>query len=199
MATSTFELTLEGFSFPHELPNNRANFRFVVDLRLIQGAKFKTETVIMPGFDTWWECDLKKRSQPRYVRLSDRAAFNMKKIDDWERLVLLARADTLHSLQVKVFDVDRPGFWDNLGNAFGRLVQTVLGQAGGALPVPELAKEGFGTLEEDLRSTVAKRLAGGDKLLFRGSKVLKKSGDFSVRGAGIDGEYVVSFNLSRQP
>jgi hypothetical protein len=123
----------------------------------------------------------------------------MKKIDEWERLVLLAKADTLHSLQVKVFDVDRPGFWDNLGDAFARVVETALGQAGRTLPVPDLATEGFGTLEEDLRSTVAKQLAGGDRLLFRGSKVLKKSGEFSVRGAGVDGEYVIGFKLSREP
>jgi len=198
MAISIFELTLQGFSFPDELPNNRANFRFVVDLRLIQGGKFKTETVIMPGFDTWWECDLRKRRQPEYVRQAGGPAFNMKRIDDWERLVLLTKAEALHSLQVKVFDVDRPGFWDNLGGAFSRVVQTALGRARDALPVADLATEGFGLVEEDLRSTVAKRLAGGDKLLFRGSKVLKKSGDFSIRGAGVDGEYVLAFNLTSQ-
>src|SRR3972149_4708689 len=96
---SDFELTLDGFSFPEALADNRANFRFVVDVRMVRGGRFAADTVVMTGFDTWWEGERKKESQPTYGRLPDRPAFDMARIDGWERLVLLTRADSLHSLQ----------------------------------------------------------------------------------------------------
>jgi hypothetical protein len=195
---SEFELTLDGFSFPEALPDNRANFRFVVDVRLVRGGKFATDTAVMPGFDTWWECDRKRERQPNYVRLPDRPAFDLARIDGWERLVLLTRADALHSLQVKVFDVDRPDAWDTLREAIGRIAQAVLGRAPRELELPAIAADGFGAVEEDLRSTLAKRLAGGDRLLYRGSARLGVPGPVQVAGRGTGGDYALAFALEKR-
>jgi hypothetical protein len=193
-----FEINLESFSFPAALADNRANFRFVVDVRLVRGGRFATDTVVMPGFDTWWECDRKKSQHPHYVRLPDRPGLDMTRVDAWERLVVLTRADSLHSMQVKVFDVDRPDAWDTLRDAFGRVAQTVLGRAGAAAGAHALAAEGFGALEEDLRSTIAKRLAGGDRLLYRGSARLGAPGPVTIGGPGVAGDYSVALLFERR-
>lgn len=195
---SDFELTLDGFAFPPSLPDNRANFRFVVDVRLIRSGRFATDTAVLPDFDTWWECDRKKPRHPLQVRAAGRAALDMERIDAWERLVLLTRADSLHSLQLKVFDVDRPDAWDTLRDAVGRIAQSVLGRAPRELRLSDLEAEGFGAIEADLRSTLAKRLAGGDRLLFRGSSLLAEPGPFTITGQGVAGEYRVDLRLAKR-
>ncbi|HEX2462976.1 MAG TPA: hypothetical protein VHR17_00045 [Thermoanaerobaculia bacterium] len=194
---SDFELNLERFWFPGALADNRANFRFVVDIRLIRAGRFATDTAVLPGFDTWWECDQKKAQHPNYVR-ADGNMFDMEKIDAWQRLVLLTRADTLHSVQVKVFDVDRPDAWDALRDAFGQIAQTVIGRAPRLLDLPDLAADSFGAVEEDLRSTIVKRLAGGDRLLFRGSSPLQDPGIVKITGPGTAGDYTVHLRLEQR-
>ncbi|HVR29099.1 MAG TPA: hypothetical protein VMS86_06135 [Thermoanaerobaculia bacterium] len=195
---SEFELTLESFAFPATLPNSRANFRFVVDVRMVRSGKFATDTAVMPGFDTWWECDRKKTRHPLYVRLAGAPALDMDRIDAWERLVLLTRADSLHSLQLKVFDVDRPDAWDTLRDALGRIAQSVLGRTSRALELQDIAAEGFGAVEEDVRSSVAKRLAGGDRLLYRGSAPLDAPGPVTLGGRGVGGDYAAAFRLAKR-
>jgi len=194
---SEYELNLERFWFPGTLADNRANFRFVVDVRMIRAGKFATDTAVLPGFDTWWECDRKKAQNPNYVR-GEGNSFDMGRIDAWQRLVLLTRADLLHSVQVKVFDVDRPGGWDALRDAFGQVAQTVLGTVPRALDLPELAADGLGAAEQDLRSTVVKRLAGGDRLLFRGSASLGGPGVVEIGGPGTAGDYTVHLRLEQR-
>jgi len=196
-----YELNLEGFQFPGALAENRSNFRFVLDLRMMRGGKFATDTSVLPGFDTWFECDRRKAAHPSYVR-DDGDGFDMTRIDGWERLVLLTRADSLHSVQVKVFDVDRPGGWDAMREAFGAIAQAVLGRAPRHLDLPALAEDaasaGFGAVDDDLRSTIVKRLAGGDRLLFRGSAPLGEPGMVEIGGRGIAGDYRVRLRLDRR-
>ena len=194
---SEFELNLERFWFPGTLADNRANFRFVVDIRLVRSGRFATDTAVLPGFDTWWECDQKKVQNPNYVR-AEGNTFDMDKIDAWQRLILLTRADSLHSVQVKAFDVDRPDAWDALRDAFGQVAQTVIGRAPRLLELPDLAADGFGAVEEDLRSTIVKRLAGGDRLLFRGSAPLEEPGIVRISGPGIAGDYTVHLRLEQR-
>jgi hypothetical protein len=194
---SEYELNLERFWFPSGLADNRANFRFVVDIRLVRSGRFATDTAVLPGFDTWWECDQKKVQNPNYVR-AEGNTFDMQKIDDWQRLILLTRADSLHSVQVKVFDVDRPDAWDALRDAFGQIAQTVIGRAPRLLDLPDLAADGFGAVEEDLRSTIVKRLAGGDRLLFRGSARLEEPGIVRITGPGTAGDYTVHLRLEQR-
>ncbi len=63
-----FELELTKFEFPQDLPNQKANFRFVVDLRFIDNEdRFSTEHAVMPGLDTFWECSADRRNAPNYV------------------------------------------------------------------------------------------------------------------------------------
>ena len=194
---SEFELNLERFSFPAGLADHRANFRFVVDVRMIRAGRFATDTAVLPGFDTWFECDPSKAQHPSYVR-AEGGSFAMERIDAWQRLVLLTRADSLHSVQVKVFDVDRPGAWDALRDAFGEIATTVLGRVPRRLDLPDLAADGFGAVEEDLRSTIVKRLAGGDRLLFRGSAALQKPGVVAIAGKGTAGDYRVELRLDQR-
>ena len=55
---SVYEITLTGFKFPKNLDNDKANFRFVVDLRFVNDeSRFTTEHAVMPSLDTFWECD----------------------------------------------------------------------------------------------------------------------------------------------
>ena len=193
-----YELNLESFSFPDALADNRANFRFVVDVRMVRGGRFATDTSVMPGLDTWWECDRKKPEHPHYVRLADHAGLDMSRLDAWERLVLLTRADSLHSVQVKVFDVDRRDPWDTLRDAFARVAQSVLGRAGRAVAAHDVGGEGFGAIEDDLRSTIAKRLAGGDRLLYRGAARVGAPGAISIAGRGVAGDYSIGLLFQRR-
>ena len=195
--SSEFELNLERFWFPAGLADHRANFRFVVDVRMVRAGKFATDTAVLPGFDTWWECDRDKKAHPHYVR-DQGNGIDMSRIDGWERLVLLTRADSLHSVQVKVFDVDRPGGWDAVREGFAALSQAVFGRAPRELDLPNVAAAGFGAVDEDLRSTLVKRLAGGDRLLFRGSAPLGDPGMVEIGGRGVAGDYAVRLRLEKR-
>ena len=56
-----YELRLNGFQFPENLDDDKANFRFIVDLRYTRnGNQYPTERIVMPGMDTYWECDPRK-------------------------------------------------------------------------------------------------------------------------------------------
>ena len=73
-----FEFTLAEFTFPAKLPNDKANFRFVVDLRFIDDkGRFTTEHAVMPSLDTFWECDTRRADRPNYVRKVQDSQFNM--------------------------------------------------------------------------------------------------------------------------
>ena len=98
MPAQDFEIRLEGFEFPRALPNNRANFRFVVDVRYkTKGDRFATETVVMPGLDTFWECGKNKKAKPNFVRDGSAPRFDMAKIDPWDRLVVRLHADAVYA------------------------------------------------------------------------------------------------------
>lgn len=220
-----FELTLTGFQFPKELPNNRANFRFVVDLRFINDKdRFTTEHAVMPSLDTFWECDTEKKDAPNYVRKHDvdqkalpRFDFegDENKIDPWDRLILMLKGKSLHSIQFKVFDVDRKDAWDKVKNFLGGMVEAFFGRIKGIIPgnLPLSLSESMGGAADDVQSFLLKKLAGGDKVLFRGSrkftdkdlKDLIADGDpkkFKIRGHGTGkktkGDYKIGFSLSRR-
>lgn len=195
-----YEITLDGFEFPANLPNGRANFRFVVDLRYrgIRGA-LNSETVVMPGLDTWWECDTGKAHKPNYVRADGKPRFDVERIDPWDRLVLRFRASELYRMQVKVFDVDRPDFWDTVSEALSRIVQGLFGTLGEEVRGVPLVGDSLGSLAEDIRSTAARLLAGGDRVLFKGSAPMAGEGEtILIRGSGSankdrPGSYTIRF------
>ncbi len=199
MPTKEHEITLKGFQFPPTLPNNKANFRFVFDLRYInEKGEYKTESAVMPSFDTYLECDTRKRKSPNYVRADNASAFDMGKIDHWDKLIFLGKANRLHSIQVKVFDVDRKDFWDTLQGAFSQIVQAVFGRITSNISIPQVFSDAFGTVTDDLKSTLTKRMAGGDKVLFRGSSALDGQSPFDIDGAGSLGDYKVTIEVEER-
>lgn len=200
MAPFNWEISLTGFRFPAGLPRKRANFRFLVDLRYVtKRGEHTTEHAVLPGLDRWWECDPAKREELGYVRGAERdggVEFDLARIDEWDRLVLLVRGDAIHSVQFKVFDVDRPGVIDRIRSGVGDVIGSLVGRARGVLPdVAGVLSDSLGSAATDLESALLARLAGADRLLFRGSARLPGPGEFAIEGDGEAGRYRIDFAL----
>jgi len=197
----TYELVLEGFDFPRKLSRRKANFRFVADLRYVNGrGEHDTEHAVLPDIDRLWECDPERRDSPGFVRgreSADTASLDMDRIDAWDRLVLLVRGDALHSVQFKVFDVNRSDGWDRLRRSLGDVVRTLIGRARSSVPEKAwIVSDSLGAAATDLESALVTRLAGGDDLLFRGSSLLGEPGEITISGRGTDGEYTIRCRLT---
>lgn len=183
-----FELKLTDFEFPEKLSGNKANFRFVVDLRFIdKHGRFATEHAVMPSLDTFWECDPNRYDKPNYVRggtkekpenkfVFKKSGESKKGVDEWDSLILYVRGKSLHSIQFKVIDVDRKDAWDTVKNVLGKVAETVIGKAKSFILKQELPfHTAMGAAADDVQSFLLKKLAGGDKVLFRGSKLLHET------------------------
>ena len=204
-----FELVLTEFLFPEDLPNRNANFRFIVDLRFInEKGQFITEHAVMPSLDTFWECDTGRKDRPNYVRHEDNCTigdivysqFNMDNdvIDDWDKLILCVKGESIHSIQFKVIDVDRKDAWDKVKNFLEGMIGAIIGKIKGGIPgkLPFPLPESLGGAADDLQSFLLKKLAGGDKVLFRGSGKLEipengQTTPFEVEGKGTEGKYKI--------
>ncbi len=200
MAPITWEIDLTGFRFPETLPPKRANFRIVVDLRYVtKRGDHTTEHAVLPGLDRWWECDPDRADSLEYARGPDEGEFatlDMSAVDDWDRLILLVRGDSIHSIQFKVFDVNRPGSLDRIRRGLGEVLGALIGRARDRLPeVAELASDSLGSAATDLESALITEVAGADRLLFRGSARIPEPGDYTVAGVGEDGAYRIDFTL----
>lgn len=200
MAISIYELSLAGFRFPKALSGKRCNFRFVADVRYVNGrGEFDTAHAVLPDLERWWECDPDRRGEPSYVRGPDAgefATFDMTAIDAWDRLVILARGDGIHSVQFKVFDIDRPDFLDRVGGALGDVVEALIGRGNERITEETGVFSGaLGAASADLQSALLTRLAGGEKLLFRGAVELGEPGEYIVSGLGEKGEYAIRCEL----
>ncbi len=207
-----FQIDFTGFEFPRELPNRKSNFRFVVDLRYSnERGQFITEHAVMPSLDTFWECDTGECEKPNYVRKPDGedlnvpASFNMDKIDDWDKLVLLVKGRSLHSIQFKVFDVNRQDGWDRVKDFLKGVVEALLGKVMGfaSSDATGFLGESLGGAAADVQSFLLKKFAGGDSVLFRGSTALRvptgaDSGPMQhiIDGTGTIGTYRISFHLT---
>ena len=196
----------------------------------------------MPSMDTFWECDTGKEDKPNYVRTTvgegsesgddteaeeaecssyrngrRYAAINIDKIDEWDRLVLMVRAQYLHSIQIKVIDVDRKDAWDEVKGVLGGVVDVAVGlfnkflglnlgttqkDASLALPKTNVAADSLGGARDDVRSFTLKRLAGGDDVLYRGSVALgvsdKSADSASFGGRGKDGCYALELEWKKE-
>ena len=199
----TYEILLEDFRFPRALPNSRANFRLVLDVRYVRSnGTFATEHAIMPGLDSYWECDREKKNDPDYVRGADDGAssrVDVGRLDPWDRLVMVLHANSVYAVQVKAFDVNREDVWNRLKEAAGHAVQGVLGIGAKAVgkaptPVPELTSDALGSASDELVSHLLKRLGNGDRILFRGST---DGGDGlrEISGFGVDGTYSLKLRI----
>ena len=194
-----FKLVLTEFLFPKNLPDDKANFRFIVDLRFInEKGHFTTEHAVMPSLDTFWECDTGRKDRPNYVRDGVHSQFKMAKIDEWDRLILCVKGESVHSIQFKVIDVNRKDAWDKVKNFSEGMIGAFIGKIKGGIPgnLPFPFPESLGGAADDLQSFLLKKLAGGDKVLFRGSAKLKipengKTTPFKIEGQGTEGKYKI--------
>lgn len=201
MAISIYELSLAGFRFPAALSDKHCNFRFVADVRYVNGrGEFDTAHAVLPDLERWWECDPDRRDRPWYVRGPDDGefgTFDMTAIDAWDRLVILVRGDGIHSVQFKVFDIDRPDFMDRIGGALGDVAGALIGRGRERIAADTGVVAGaLGTASADVQSALLRRLAGGERLLFRGSAELQEPGDYVVSGPGEKGEYAIRCTLT---
>jgi len=179
----TFELNLTAFKFPKSLDNDKANFRLITELRYVASdGTLATAQAILPGLDTYWECDKNRQKESNYVRGNDEGPWgtiDMQRVDPWDKLIFLLPAAKLHSLQFKVFDVDRADGWDKIKNALSSITQAFFEE------VKTLVPRMFGSAPDDVKSFLLKKWAGGDDLLFKGSYFFEGAitGTFKVTGS----------------
>jgi hypothetical protein len=115
---------------------------------------FRTVNVMMPNLDTF--CRTKFGSPDLSVAHSQPNAsrFEMATIDAWDRLVLLGMAERVHSIQVKVSDLDRKDAWDTVKDAIGPLIETVIGKVSGLVQrLAASVSSAIGDASGDMKST----------------------------------------------
>ncbi|MCH8268814.1 MAG: hypothetical protein IH846_14980 [Acidobacteria bacterium] len=139
--------------------------------------------------------------------------FNMtgpdKHVGDWDSLILRFKGKNVHSIQIKVFDVNREGAWEKIKEIATPIIQAVIGKARALIPsaIPgavAFLTDSLGNAAEDVEAFALKKLAGGgDKVLFRGATVLTipaAGGEPShneIRGPGTKGEYTIDVKLTK--
>jgi hypothetical protein len=203
VAGRTYTLRLNGFKFPEELGDDKANFRFTVDVRYLDARGKPVEKhVVMPSLDDYWECDRRRAKEPNYVRKSATSPmFNMGKIDDWERLILMVQAEAIHSVRFRVFDVDRKDAWDQVQHVLGSVAAALIGRAGQLIPdIPAVSwDDTLGNATEDLESWIVQKMAAQkDQVLFRGSVRTKREQEYKISGSGRHGKYEVRFEVGSE-
>jgi hypothetical protein len=202
-----FELTFEKFDFPDELPEERSTFRFLIDIRYVNAkGDFATEHAVLPGLDTYWECEKshKEKGEASFVRNGDKSEIDMSRIDPWDKLIVMLNAKSLHSMQVKVFDIEKTGgFMDKLKEYSGMVVQALVGTgiktAKDVVPTPpEVLQGAFGAATHDVEAFALAQLAGiraQDSLLFKKSTNDMTPGNKSLSGDGTKGTYQVGISI----
>lgn len=204
---SIYELRLTGFDFPSALPNDKANFRIVAEVRYITpDGGFASDHVVLPGLDTFWECALDKSGEPNYVRAEGAASFDMTKVDAWDGLMLIFKASSVHSIKLTVLDVNRQDAWDKIKDHLGPVLEAVMSKATAAVPAiggsfGALVKNSLGDASDDVQGFLLKKLSGaGDKVLFKGSARLHTPTAPSafvqrITGQGTLGKYSLEVTL----
>jgi hypothetical protein len=206
-----FEISLKDFSFPANLTDARSTFRFLTTLRYITtDGKFDTIQSVVPGLDSYWECEKAHKGKSNYVRDAAFPKFDMSRIDAWDTLLFAVKAQELHSLQLKVIDIEKTGGWlDKMKEYVGSMIQAYLGTikpvASAAIPGPiAFVKDTFGNAIDDVEGLVVAKLAGmkgQEFLLFKKSASqfpAAPGGPFSLQGDGEQGKYDVGLQLDMQ-
>ena len=205
MPARLYSLMLTEFSFPKKLDNDKANFRFVVTVRYVAArGKLVSETTVLPGLDSYWECDTRRHRDWDYLRRPGLSELAIERIDPWDRLILHMRAEAIHSLQFKVFDVDRKDAWDRIQDVLRDFVGAILHLGHKAIPSlpPPIRNlnDSVGSVAEDLETWVLQKLAAQkDKVLFRGSHFFIDPSEpvaGPVGGRGVGGQYAIGFEVT---
>ena len=197
----TFELTLTKFMFPKNLDNDNANFRFVVDLRYINNDnKLAEKSTVMPSPDAFWECDTRKSGEPNYVRSGDKdsyAQFDMGRVGEWDQHIDRVNGKGLHSIHFTVFDVDREGVWEKMEKLSKGIVGAVIGKVKDYIPGNSPLSLPLGGAADDVQGLILRKIAGGDKVLFRGSHRFAHNGpkELCITGEGTKGTYKIGFSV----
>jgi hypothetical protein len=185
----TYELNLSALKFPKDLDNNKANFRVAVDLRYIgiDGA-LGTIQAVLPGLDTYWECDRNKQN----VRGADEGKWgtvDFSKVDAWDKLIFALPASKLHSIQFKIFDVNRSDGWDKIKNTLSSVIHGLLEEVKNVIP------GAFGTATDDVKSFLLKKWAGGDSILYKCSLQFP---NLPIGTHKISGHYEIQFTVEEK-
>lgn len=209
---SEYEFKLKDFLFPQDLGNGNANFRFLIDLRFKDDkGQYITKQAVMPGVDTYWECDTEKHEDRNFVRAKDKRdnflnKFNMCAIDEWDKLIFLVKAERFHSIRFSVYDVDRKGAWEAFQKIGGKLLEVGIGIVAGEIkdsaPGSSTAShisDSLGDVASDINSFLIQKATGCDSILFTGSYQFKdceqnQDVEKSVEGKGEKGNYTVCFH-----
>jgi hypothetical protein len=208
-----FELLLTDFAFPATLPESRSTFRVLMDVRYIDGGgKMATEHAVLPGLDSYWECEKSHAGEANFVRHPTNPQLDMTKIDQWDRLFFLIKATSLHSLQIRVIDIEKEGgFLDKIKDYAGSIVEALIGTAKtaalGAIPAPAaFVKEAFGSAVHDVEAFALSQLAGAkrqDALIFKvGTRNIPQTaggGPLVLTGPGTKGNYRIDLQVNVTP
>ena len=186
--------------------SGQSNYRFINDK-----GKYVTEQAVMPGPDTFWECDTDKRGESNYIRAEVNddckcSRFDNGRLQEWDRLILLVKGKGLHSILFTVYNVDREDVWDKMGKIAGKVFESVVTKVGekiaGVIPGNGSAylPDSLGSADDDLRSFFLKEFAGNDDILFRRSckfEVPKNRNckNYDIEGCGEKGKYKISFSV----
>ncbi len=207
----TYELSLTNFTFPEELPESRSTFRMLLDVRYIDtDDKFATHHAVLPGLDTYWECEKAHKNEANFVRDLNGPRLDMNKIDPWDRLFFLFKANSIHSIQVRVIDIEKEGgFLDKIKDYAGSIVEALVGTAKtaalGAIPGSiSFVKDAFGSAVHDVEAFGLAQLAGAkrqDSLVFKQAKrgipqFSGAGGAFTLEGPGTKGRYELGLQLT---
>ena len=188
MPAKIFEITLDSFSFPENLDNNHANFRFLVDLRFIDAeGEPRVVHAVLPSVAKFWECDKDKSSKPNYVRADPNgedenspSKFDMVKVGEWDKTIFWVRGQNLKTIRFRVYDVNRKNWWDKFADVLKAIPKALEGFLG---PVMGVAEEASSTLIE--------KTFPDAKLLFQGVQDIENRNSIEVSGTGVKGEYTI--------
>ncbi len=198
----TFELTLKKFLFPKELSDKSANFRFVVDLRFVnEDNQLDEKSRVMPSLHAFWECANDKYGEPNYVRGDDTeryVQFDMVRVGEWDQHIQRVNGKSLHSIQFTVFDVDRKGTWERFEKLTKGFVGAVIGKIKGHIPGDSGLSLPLGGAADDVHALLLRKIAGSDKVLFRGSHKFKHTDqeELCISGEEKEGRYKIKFSVT---
>ena len=183
-----FELKLTQFLFPKDLPNKKANFRFVVELRFTKEKdRPASESTVMPSLNTFWECDTGAKDKSNYVRKGDDSQFDMDAITGMGSAYFpRERRKVFQAIRFTVIDVNRKDAWDIVKP----FLKGVTGVVGG--------------LVEKVSSLVLENIASSKNsdTLFQDETNLdlpknENSKNFTITGEGKKGAYQIGFSLTK--
>lgn len=134
-------IRMADFLFPRALPNGKANFRFLLDIRYIEEDKLQSLRIVRPSLEEYWECDEGRREKDDedrkkgelFVRAADSPRFDMELVGEWNS-VITGLPPALQQIQVKILDVDR----DDWHEQVAEVIKGAGPEVGGYLGLPTI-------------------------------------------------------------